>query len=141
MLRWSAMIVALVAGLVAFGGVMYQAGRGAGASAQLAAGSATPVQQLPVRPDSVPFPFPAPGRPDQNQTQGQDCQPLILLYHDGKLYQLMPGPDNQPGGSGSPPEYYPLRPYQGPQIPGLPFGPLPTPAPQGPGFQPLQPRF
>jgi hypothetical protein len=137
MLRWSTMIVVLVAALVAFGGVMYQAGRGAGASAQLAAVAAMPAQ-LPVRPEMVPFP--APGRPDQTQTQGQDCQPLILLYHDGKLYQLMPGPDNQLGGSGSPPEYYPLRPYQGPQIPGLPFG-LPNPAPQGPGFQPLQPRF
>jgi hypothetical protein len=139
MLRWPPRLVVLVAALVAFGGVMYQAGRGAGASAQLAAVSAMPAQQLPVRPEMVPFP--APGRPDQTQTQGQDCQPLILLYHDGKLYQLMPGPDNQPGGSGSPPEYYPLRPYQGPQIPGLPFGPFPTPAPQGPGFQPLQPRF
>ncbi len=139
MLRWSGRIVLLVAGMVMFGGVMYLAGREAGASAQPAAVSAMPTQQLPVRPEIVPFP--APDRPGPNQTQGQDCQPLILFYHDGKLYQLMPGPDNQPGAPGSPPEYYPLRPYQGPQIPGLPFAPLPNQVPLGPGFQPLQPRF
>ncbi|MBI4277603.1 MAG: hypothetical protein HY660_04025 [Armatimonadetes bacterium] len=88
------------------------------------------------------------GRPDQNQ----DCEPIILFYHQGRLYQLQPGPGQRPGPGrpSSPPEFFPLRPYQGPSIPGLPGvpgvpnvpgAPWQTPGPQEPGFRPQTPRF
>ncbi len=142
MLRRVAYGVMVAGGIVVFGALMFVAGRHAGAaSAQPAAVSAVPVQNLPVQPEIIPFPAPDRQGQDQGQGPGQACQPVILFYYQGKLYQLMPGPDNPPGLPGSPPEYFPLRPYQGPQIPGLPFGPAPQPAPQLPGFQPVQPRF
>ncbi len=145
MLRRSALIILLVGGAALFGGLMYLAGWHAGiASAQPAATvSATPAQNLPVQPEIIPLPGPDRQGPGQQPMpgQGQECEPIILFYYQGRLYQLMPGPNNQPGLPGSPPEYFPLTPYQGPQIPGLPFGPGPSPMPQGPGFQPVQPRF
>ncbi|TMI73118.1 MAG: hypothetical protein E6H05_10230 [Bacillati bacterium ANGP1] len=122
------------------GAALHQTMQGA-AAAQPAAVSAIPAQNLPVQPEIIPFPGPDRQGPGQGQGQGQDCQPIILFYYQGRLYQLMPGPDNPPGMPGSPPEYFPLRPYQGPQIPGLPFGPAPQPFQQPPGFQPVQPRF
>ncbi|OLD60402.1 MAG: hypothetical protein AUI83_02225 [Armatimonadetes bacterium 13_1_40CM_3_65_7] len=139
----------IVAGVIAvLGALIYLAGWHAGATAlhhsaqgdaaQPTAVTATPVQNLPMQPEMIPFPAPDRQGPGQGLGQGQDCQPIILFYYQGRLYQLMPGPDNPPGMPGSPPEYFPLRPYQGPQIPGLPFGPAPQ---QLPGFQPLQPRF
>jgi len=131
------------AGVIAALGVfIYLAGWHAGAdNAKPAAVSAMPAQNLPVQPEIIPFPGPDRQGPGQGLGQGQDCQPIILFYYQGRLYQLMPGPDNLPGMPGSPPEYFPLRPYQGPQIPGLPFGPAPQPFQQPPGFQPVQPRF
>ena len=130
----------IVAGVIAvLGALIYLAGWHAGATAaQPTAVTATPVQNLPMQPEMIPFPAPDRQGPGQGLGQRQDCQPIILFYYQGRLYQLMPGPDNPPGMPGSPPEYFPLRPYQGPQIPGLPFGPAPQ---QLPGFQPLQPRF
>lgn len=144
MLRRSALIILLVGGAALFGGLMYLAGWHAGAAgAQPAAVSATPVQNLPVQPEIIPLPGPNQQGPGQQPMpgQGQECEPVILFYYQGRLYQLMPGPNNQPGLPSSPREYFPLTPYQGPQIPGLPFGPGPSPVPQGPGFQPVQPRF
>lgn len=144
MLRRSALIILLVGGAALFGGLMYLAGWHAGiASAQPSVVSATPAQNLPVQPEIIPLPGPDRQGPGQQPMpgQGQECEPIILFYYQGRLYQLMPGPNNQPGLPGSPPEYFPLTPYQGPQIPGLPFGPGPSPMPQGPGFQPVQPRF
>ncbi len=132
--RWTAAFVLLVA----FGSIAYRAGQLSGASAHAAPQAAVPAQ-FTMPPEVIPVPTPA--RPGQTPGQSQDCQPVILFYYNGKLYQLMPGPDNQFGSPSSPPEYYPLRPYQGPQIPGLPFGPSPLPGPQGPGFQPVPPRF
>lgn len=129
----------LVAGaLGAFGMLTYAAGWRAATSAQPATViAAAPAQSIPQQQELIPVPMPG---PDQQPGQGQECEPIILFYHDGRLYQMMPGPDNQPGLPGSPPEYFPLRPYQGPQIPGFPFM-QPPGAPQGPGFMPIQPRF
>lgn len=131
----------LVAGaLGVFGALAYSAGWRAGAAAQPAAViAAMPAQSIPQQQELIPFPMPGPDQ-QPGQGQGQECEPIILFYHEGRLYQMMPGPDNQPGRPGSPPEYFPLRPYQGPQIPGLPFT-RPPAAPQGPGFTPIQPRF
>jgi hypothetical protein len=67
---------------------------------------------------------------------------MILFYYQGQLFQLMPGPQDQQGQPGSPPEFFPLQPYRGPAIPGLPFGPQsPQRIAPPPGFQPVQPRF
>ncbi len=144
MLRRSATI-AMVAGTLALGGALYVAGWHAGAAAARSGPvpAAVPVQNLPAMPEFIPLPGPDQQGPGQQLMpgQGQECDPVILFYHEGRLYQLMPGPDNRPGMPGSPPEYFPLRPYQGPQIPGLPFGPSPQQSPQSPGFQPVQPRF
>lgn len=140
MLRRFAMTTLIIGGAALSAGLMYAAGWHAGATAtQPAAVSAAPVQNLPMQPEMIPFP--GPDRQGPSQGQGQDCQPIILFYYQGRLYQLMPGPDNLPGMPSSPPEYFPLRPYQGPQIPGFPFGPSPQPFQQLPGFQPIQPRF
>jgi len=129
-------------GVVSFGLLMFVAGWIAAGRPVLAApASAVPVQ-LPLQ-EMIPLPGPDQA-PVPGQGQGQECEPMILFYYQGRLYQLMPGPQDQQGRPGSPPEYFPLRPYQGPQIPGLPFqlppGTSPR-VPQGPGFQPLQPRF
>ena len=133
--------IAIAAGTVALGAALYVAGWHAGAAAARSSPvqAAVPAQNLPTMPEFIPLP--GPDQRGLGQQPGQECDPVILFYHEGRLYQLMPGPDNRPGMPGSPPEYFPLRPYQGPQIPGLPFGPSPQQSPQSPGFQPVQPRF
>ena len=103
----------IVAGVIAvLGALIYLAGWHAGASAlhhsaqgdaaQPAAVTATPVQNLPMQPEMIPFPAPDRQGPGQGLGQGQDCQPIILFYYQGRLYQLMPGPDNPPGMPGRP---------------------------------------
>ena len=129
--------------VAAFGILMFAAG------AFFAGRPAAAVQPVPAAPVQVPLqemiPLPGPDQGQgQGQGQGQECEPLILFYYQGRLYRLMPGPQrDQQGRPSSPPEYFPLQPYQGPQIPGLPFQLPPggAPQPQGPGFQPVQPRF
>ena len=95
--------------------------------------------QPPTMREFVPLPMPGDQMPGQQPGNQQgDCDPIILFYHNGQLYQLRPGPgprDGQ-GRPGVPPEFYQLNPYQGPPIPGLP-------APRqdrGPGFSPVNPR-
>lgn len=136
----------VVVGVAAFGLTMYAVGWNAG-SHTVAAGPHSPVAAAPAQ---SPAPFqeviPLPQVQDQQgQGQGQECEPIILFYYQGQLYQLMPGPQNQQGRPGTPPEFFPLRPYQGPAIPGLPFGPqMPQVQPRlapPPPFQPVQPRF
>lgn len=139
-----ARLILVGSGVAAFGLVMFAAG-------WLAAGrSPAAVVPVPAVPVQVPLqemiPLPGPGQvPAPGMGQGEECEPVILFYHQGRLYRLMPGPqrDGQ-GPPTSPPEYFPLQPYQGPRIPGLPFQLPPGGAPQvpqGPGFQPVQPRF
>ncbi|MDQ7820964.1 MAG: hypothetical protein QN173_09560 [Armatimonadota bacterium] len=141
MARRYALVAVIVAAATA-GAALYAAGWRAGAAAARMPTTAVPAQMLPVQPEVIPLPGPQGQGPGQQPAPGQgECEPMILFYYQGRLYQLMPGPDNQPGVPGSPPEYFPLRPYQGPRIPGLPFGPAPGPVPQTPGFQPVQPRF
>lgn len=155
-----AMLPLLVAGgVIALGTLMYVVGFHAGAQAAvLPSGPVTvvPVQAPPPLREFIPIPMPGQG-PDDQQGRGQNdqgqCQPIILFYYQGRLYQLQPqpgpGPQGQRGRPGSPPEYFPLTPYQGPAIPGLPglpFGPQgpggPTPIPgYPPNFQPQNPRF
>jgi len=97
-----------------------------------------PGQAPPMR-EFVPLPMPGDQTPGQRPGQQQgECEPIILFYHNGQLYQLRPGPGPGPDGNrpGVPPEFYNLQPYQGPAIPGLP---LPR-QDRGPGFTPLNPR-
>lgn len=136
----------IISAAAGFGIVMYLAGWNAGnqaaATPPVLAPLATPVQNPAPFQEVIPLPSPD---EQQGQGQGEECQPMILFYYQGQLYQLMPGPgpQDQQGRPGSPPEYFPLQPYRGPAIPGLPFGPQ---GPQQrtappPGFQPVQPRF
>ncbi len=153
----------VVVGVAAFGVLMYVVGWNAGSHTVaadpqpstlkqqsrftgLALGSASSTAAAPAQ-SPAPFqeviPLPQPDD-QQGRGQGEDCQPIILFYYQGRLYQLMPGPQNRPGLPGSPPEFFPLRPYQGPAIPGLPFGPqMPQVQPRlaPPPVQPVQPRF
>ncbi|MGH2360007.1 MAG: hypothetical protein ACRDGM_05630 [bacterium] len=132
----------IAGGITGFGIVMYFAGWNAGSHATVAS-SQPPVIATPAQ-NPAPFQevIPLPG-PDNQPGQGQgECQPMILFYYQGQLFQLMPGPQDQRGQPGSPPEFFPLQPYRGPAIPGLPFGPQsPQRIAPPPGFQPVQPRF
>lgn len=98
-----------------------------------------PGQAPPTLREFVPLPQPGDQTPGQRPGQQQgDCEPVILFYHNGQLYQLRPGPGQQDGRGrpGTPPEFYQLNPYQGPPIPGLPF----PRQERGPGFTPVNPR-
>ncbi|HEY3249093.1 MAG TPA: hypothetical protein VGK88_12500 [bacterium] len=148
-------------GAITLAALMYAVGFHAGAQAAtppVGPVAVLPVQSPPPLQEFIPIPMPGQG-PDDQQGRGQDdqgqCQPTILFYYQGRLYQLQPqpgqGPQGQRGRPGSPPEYFPLTPYQGPAIPGLPgipFGPqqqgplqIPMNPPPGPTFQPQNPRF
>lgn len=84
--------------------------------------------------------IPIPGPGDQNPGRGQsqdECEPVILFYHEGRLYRLQPGPRDGQGRPTVPPEFFPLEPYQGPSIPGLPF----PRQERGPGPRPANPRL
>lgn len=82
--------------------------------------------------------IPLPG-PDSQRPQQGECEPIILFYHEGQLYQLRPGPKDGQGSPGAPPEFYQMNPYQGPPIPGLPAPGLPFPQ-QDRGPAPSQPN-
>jgi hypothetical protein len=100
---------------------------------------APPGQTPPTLREFIPIPGPGDQNPGQRPQQEQgDCEPIILFYHNGQLYQLRPGegPRDGQGRPGAPPEFYYLNPYQGPPIPGLP---VPRPD-QEPGFTPVNPR-
>jgi hypothetical protein len=161
MARRAVVTLLIGGGIVAVGALAYLAGFHAGAQAAVAGGPApapiavAPVQSPPPLQEFIPLPMPGQGpdeRQGQGNQQGQDCEPVILFFYQGRLYQLQPGPgqQGQRGRPGTPPEYFPLTPYQGPAIPGLPgvpFGPqpgpgIPTPIPGNPpSFQPQNPRF
>lgn len=97
-----------------------------------------PGQTPPLR-EFIPLPGPGNQTPGQRpQQQNGECEPVILFYHNGQLYQMRPGqgPQDGQGRPGTPPEFYQLNPYQGPAIPGLP-APRPD---RGPGFTPVNPR-
>jgi hypothetical protein len=147
------LLAVLAFGVVMFAGGWYL-GRGT-TTASAPAIPAVPAQAAPPLQEIIPFPGPGQQGPGQRPGQqgAEECEPVILFYFQGRLFRLMPGPGPQgpQGTPGSPPEYFPLQPYQGPAIPGLPFqlppGGVPqlppgaVPQPQGPGFTPLQPRF
>lgn len=106
---------------------------------QLPAQPALPSPQVPL-PMAPPIqelvPLPGPGqqfpRQQRQPGQGQDeqCEPRLYLFHNGRFYEMQPGPDGGPGG---PQELIPLRPVPGiPGIPapGTPLAPrLPSPPP------------
>lgn len=158
MARRTALTLVLGGGIAALGVLVYLAGFHAGMQAAAAPRTpiaVTPVQSPPPLQEFIPLPMPGQGPDDQQgqgNQQGQDCEPVILFYYQGRLYQLRPGEgqQGQRGRPGSPPEYFPLTPYQGPAIPGIPgipFGPQPgpnSPVPipgNPPNFQPQNPRF
>ncbi len=150
-MRYRLLVVAAF-GLLMFAGGWYLGHHSPAAAAPSV--PASPAQAAPPLQEVIPFPGQeqGPGQGQGQQGEGQ-CEPVILFYFQGRLYRLMPGPQNQQGRPGSPPEYFPLQPYQGPAIPGLPFqlppglgpqlppGAVPQQPQQGPGFTPLQPRF
>lgn len=136
----------MVVAVLATSGIAYTAGRAAERSA-----AAAPIRPPMAQPAQSPTPFtpplrefipiPGPGDQQPGQRPGQqsgECEPIILFYHNGQLYQLRPGqgPESGPGRPGSPPEFFYMNPYQGPAIPGLP---VPQPD-RGPGFSPVNPR-
>ncbi len=114
----------------------------AAAAAHTAARTRSAAQQLtapPVPPELREFiPLPGPGNQSPGPGQGQEeCEPVILFYHEGRLYRLQPGQRDGQGRPTVPSEFFPLDPYQGPPIPGLPF-----PQQEGvPGLRPGSPRL
>jgi hypothetical protein len=146
MMSKSAAGFTMLVGALLVAGVAYTVGQTAGRGA--AEATARPPVAQPAQ-SSAPFvpplrefiPIPGPGDQQPGQRPGQqsgECEPIILFYHNGQLYQLRPGqgPENGPGRPGSPPEFFYMNPYQGPGIPGLP---VPQPD-RGPGFSPVNPR-
>jgi hypothetical protein len=134
MSRRSAVLLLTMVALVA-GGIAYTAGL---AAAQLPPFLPAPIPgQPPTMQELVPIPVPGDQMPGRGQQDSGECEPIILFYHNGQLYQLRPGPGPQtgPGRPTAPPEFYQLNPYQGPPIPGLPI-----PQDRGPGFSPVVPR-
>jgi hypothetical protein len=98
-----------------------------------------PGQSPPTLREFIPLPGPGDQNPGQRPgQQSGECEPIILFYHNGQLFQLRPGqgPQDGPGRPGAPPEFFYLNPSQGPPIPGLP---VPRPD-RGPGFSPVNPR-
>lgn len=144
MMRKTLLIALVGGGLAAFGILMYLIGWHSGVTA--AAASVPPVPSVKVSTQVPPtlqelIPL-APNRQERGQGQNQNCTPVVLFYYQGRLYQLQLGPEGHQGTPTSPPEFFPLQPYQGPQIPGLPFTPAPPGgAPNSPGFRPVNPRF
>ncbi len=129
-------------GLTALALTMYLLGFRSGVTA--AATRVSPPPPLVVvtqGPRSLQELIPSPGPSQPEQGQGQDCKPIVLFYYQGRLYQLQLGPEGQQGPPSSPPEYFPLTPYRGPALPGLPFPVPPSGSPESPGFQPVNPRF
>ncbi|MDR7455649.1 MAG: hypothetical protein QN137_14380, partial [Armatimonadota bacterium] len=68
----------------------------------------TPAQPAPGQPPTLRefIPIPGPGQQMPGQQPGQEngeCEPIILFYHNGQLYQLQPGPGQQfgPGRPGT----------------------------------------
>lgn len=109
----------LVAVAVGVGGIVYTAGK---ASDRAAPPIATTVSQTVLqtpRPggpslemrEFIPLPGPDGRRP---QPQQGECDPVILFYHEGRLYQLQPGQKDGGSRPGAPPEFYQMIPYQGP---------------------------
>lgn len=104
---------------VGVGGVVYTAGQAHDRAAPpIAATISQTVPQMPqpVQPslemrEFIPLPGPDSRRP---QPQQGECEPLILFYHEGRLYQLRPGPKDGGGRPGVQPEFYQMDPYQGP---------------------------
>lgn len=73
-----------------------------------------PVQPPTEMREFIPLPGPDSQRP---QPQQGECEPVILFYHEGRLYQLKPDPKDGRGNPGAPPEFYRMQPYQAPPPP------------------------
>jgi len=132
-------------GMVVLAVIMYMLGWHSAKATAAARSSALPpittIAQVPRTFQDL-IPQPGPNQLGPGVGQGQECKPMVLLYYQGRLYQLQLGPDNgQQGGPQSPPEYFPITPYQGPAIPGLPFPVPPEGNPTLPGIKPVNPRF
>lgn len=107
------------------------------AQAPQGSGGVQSAQAPPTLREFIPLPAPGDQNPGQRpQPQQGECEPIVLFYHDGQLYQLLPGPQDQQGPPGAPPEFYRLQPYLGPPVPGLP---IPR-QDRTPGFVPVNPR-
>ncbi len=99
----------LLAGVaVAAGGIAYAA-----ATSMTAQQAPPPAQSLPEMREFIPLPGPG---GERAQSQQGECEPTILFYHEGQLYQLRPGPQDERGLPGAPPEFYRMSPYQGPRL-------------------------
>lgn len=129
-------------GLLLLAGAMFLIGRASGMAAAASSTPATPSAAFAQSHRTLPDLLPQPGPDQQGQGQGKDCKPLVLFYYQGRLYQMQLGPDNnQQGPSSTPPEYFPIAPYRGPAIPGLPFSTPPGNRQQPPYMPPVGPRF
>ncbi len=127
-------------GLAAFASAMFLLGRySAVAAAPPRSPSIAPAVAFAQVPRTFQELIPGPNQPGQGQAQ--ECKPVVLLYYQGRLYQLQLGPEGHQGQPSSPPEYFPMTPYQGPALPGLPFPMPPGGSPETPGIPPVSPRF
>lgn len=84
---------------------------GVSGASQTAPQTPQPVQPSLEMREFIPLPSPDSRRP---QPQQGECEPVILFYHEGRLYQLKPGPKDGRGSPGAPPEFYEMKPYQAP---------------------------
>ncbi len=132
-------------GVVALAIAMYLIGWHSGiAAAAPTVSSAPPAAAFAQAPRTLQelIPLPNPSQREPGQGQSQECKPIVLFYYQGRLYQLQLGPEGTQGAQPqSPPEYFPITPYQGPAIPGFPIPLPPGGSPDSPGFRPVNPRF
>jgi hypothetical protein len=139
--RKTGLIVLGGCGVLALAIAMFMLGRHTGLAAAASRGPVVPpAATLTQTPRSLQELLPQPGPSQPGEGQG-NCKPIVLFYYQGRLYQIQLGPEGQQGTPtpSSPPEYFPITPYQGPAIPGLPF-PMPN-MPGSPGLPPVGPRF
>ncbi|MBM3470310.1 MAG: hypothetical protein FJX73_05905 [Armatimonadetes bacterium] len=111
------LLLAVVA--VGAGGVVYTAVQASDRAAPVTAATVSQSILQAPRPDQQPLEMrefiPLPGPDSQRQQpQQRECEPVILFYHEGRLYQLKPGPKDGRGNPGAPPEFYEMKPYQAP---------------------------
>jgi len=141
--RWLA-TAATAAAFFVVAGISFVAGRASaipdvpsrGAEATLSPVQAPLQEVIPLRPptggDRTPGQLPVP------PVAGDQCQPRFVLFHNGRFYEMRPGPGQGmrpgPGRPGALQELIPLQPGQGinpgPGTPGPGLGTLPAVPPK-----------
>jgi len=113
------LLAAVAIGAGVAGGIAYTAGQVSSRAVPVIAATVSQTVLQAPQPggpstemrEFIPLPDPNSRRP---QPQQGECEPVILFYHEGRLYQLRPGPKDGQGRPGAPSEFYQMNPYQGP---------------------------